>query len=116
MPRFVVLAHDHPQPHFDFMLEVGEVLKTWRLDAVPSALAQQSATSLPDHRLAYLDYEGPVSGNRGHVQRVDRGEYFLLHQSESQLDVSLAGAQFNGRARLSRIGEQWQFEWLANPS
>ena len=35
MPRFVILEHDHPQLHWDFMLEVGEVLWTWRLATAP---------------------------------------------------------------------------------
>ncbi|GAB5404991.1 MAG: hypothetical protein Aurels2KO_32220 [Aureliella sp.] len=31
------------------------------------------AVRLPDHRKKYLDYEGPVSGNRGSVRAVARG-------------------------------------------
>ena len=30
---------------------------------------------LADHRLDYLEYEGPVSGDRGSVRRVDGGQY-----------------------------------------
>jgi len=29
---------------------------------------------LPDHRRDYLDYEGPISGGRGVVRRVETGE------------------------------------------
>ena len=35
MPRFVILAHDWPTPHFDLLLEAGAVLKAWRLLAEP---------------------------------------------------------------------------------
>src|SRR5262249_60769057 len=35
MPRYVVLEHDHPGLHWDFMLEAGAVLRTWRLSAPP---------------------------------------------------------------------------------
>ncbi|MBI3408409.1 MAG: hypothetical protein HY040_08635 [Planctomycetes bacterium] len=76
MPRFVILEHDHPELHWDFMLEMDGILKTWRLGSPPvidgDAIA---ATPLPDHRLLYLDYEGPVSGGRGTVKRWDGGEY-----------------------------------------
>jgi hypothetical protein len=52
MPRFVVLEHDHPHLHWDFMVQTGEVLRTWRLDKSPLAGNEPvGATSLADHRL-----------------------------------------------------------------
>ena len=33
MPRFVVLEHTWNGVHWDFMLEAGEVLRTWAIDA-----------------------------------------------------------------------------------
>ena len=76
MPRFVILRHDHPRGvHFDFMLEAGGVLKTWALPEPPRPGVEMECEALGDHRLAYLDYEGPISGDRGSVVRWDRGEY-----------------------------------------
>ena len=71
MPRFVILTHDHPHLHWDFMLEADGVLKTWRLqdEPLPGRKFETPAEPLPDHRIAYLDYEGPVSNNRGIVTR-----------------------------------------------
>jgi hypothetical protein len=34
------------------------------------------AQRIADHRLAYLEYEGPISGGRGTVRRLDGGSYF----------------------------------------
>lgn len=116
MPRFVLLAHDHPSPHFDLMLEAGTGLRTWRLDQQLTKQSSQRATPLADHRLAYLDYEGPVSGGRGSVQRVERGEFSILSEAADVLEVHLQGEQSQGRLRLSRDGEQWRCEWLPNPS
>ena len=65
MPRYVVLEHDHPARHWDLMLEAGDVLRTWRLAAPPGADQPIGATATFEHRLAYLDYEGPISGGRG---------------------------------------------------
>ena len=72
MPRYVILDHDHPSRHWDFMLESGGVLRTWRLLAEPTAGGPIAAEPLGDHRIAYLDYEGPLSGDRGGSSRAGR--------------------------------------------
>jgi hypothetical protein len=96
-----LLIHDHPVWHWDFMLESEGVLRTWRLDADPVNSARIAATPLPDHRLAYLDYEGPVSNQRGQVQRIDRGEYETLNESTERLEVLLRGELLQGRVMVS---------------
>ena len=73
MPLFVVLQHDYPTLHWDFMLEAGKSLRTWRLMSPPTQDSEVGAEPLANHRLRYLDYEGPVSGDRGHVARWDAG-------------------------------------------
>ena len=50
--------------HYDLMLEVG-VLRTW--SEPPVAGVELECRLLADHRLPYLDYEGPISGGRGTV-------------------------------------------------
>lgn len=116
MPRFVLLEHDHPSLHYDFMIEWGDVLRTWRLDRIPSEAASIPAEPLADHRTAYLDYEGLVSGDRGEVSRIDRGEYEVLAESRTCLEVKLAGDQIVGTAILSdwtRPDSEpaWEFYW-----
>ena len=70
MPRFVVLEHVRPEDrHWDLMLESGDALATWALKHSPDSAQPIAAEQLPDHRLAYLDYEGPISGGRGAVTR-----------------------------------------------
>jgi hypothetical protein len=112
MPRFVILEHNHPTLHWDLMLEDGDSLRTWRLAQAPaSANRIIQATALPPHRLTYLDYEGPVSGNRGSVTRWDRGDYELL--TAATVDVlllALRGERIHGRACLTQIsGDEWLF-------
>ena len=75
MPRYVILTHDHPFPHWDLMLEEASVLRTWRLMSEPGPARTVATEQLGDHRIAYLDYEGPVSGGRGSVARWDYGSY-----------------------------------------
>lgn len=73
--RFVVLHHTGvPQPHFDLLFErrPDGPLVAFRLPIWP---IKQSApiTELPDHRRHYLTYEGPISDDRGRVQRIVGG-------------------------------------------
>lgn len=114
MPRFVVLEHDHPCLHWDLMLENQGVLRTWRLPAPPRD-EPAAATALGDHRLMYLDYEGPVSGDRGVVRRWDTGECVVLELSDEVCRARLLGANWRGEVELRRgAGDQWTVAWRAD--
>ena len=52
MPRYVILHHDWPTPHFDLFLEAGGVLKSWRLLAEPRPGVTVPATPNHDHRVS----------------------------------------------------------------
>lgn len=126
--EFVLLVHSgHGPLHYDLMLEHGSALATWQFLANPVAWraaagqAGQAASGgrenklmaerIQDHRLAYLDYEGPVSGGRGSVRRIDKGRYELLAESPDRLTIRLAGAHLAGEFELVRVppAGQWQF-------
>jgi hypothetical protein len=51
---------------------------------------------LADHRLAYLDYEGEVSDNRGTVTRVAAGEFELISETTDRLSVRLTKGALHG--------------------
>ena len=113
MPRYVVLRHecppDYARPsHWDLMLEVGDGLRTWAIPLEPSPGASMIAEALGDHRLEYLDYEGPVSRDRGSVARWDRGTYRVERESNEELVVLLAGERLCGRATLTRLEDDPQ--------
>lgn len=109
--RFVVLRHELPAgsaraSHWDVMFEVDAdgPLKTWAIELAPDSSAAQPALALPDHRREYLTYEGPVSDNRGHVQRWDAGTYELLAPTTSDPRAFVAhvhGEKLHGLVRLS---------------
>lgn len=109
MPRFVILEHDHPHLHWDFMLEAGEVLRTWRLARPPEPGVRIEALVLGDHRRDYLDYEGPVSGGRGSVKRWDVGTFAWLEEAAAELIVDLRGEKYRGRLCLRHVANaDWQ--------
>lgn len=68
--------------HYDVMFESSGGLETWAVMRSPDAIAQV-AHRLDLHRAAYLDYEGPISGGRGEVRRVDAGLYRVLAAEDS---------------------------------
>ena len=113
MPRYVVLQHDGPRGlHWDFMVETGSALATWALPLPPNSNHEFPAKSLADHRVEYLEYEGPVSGGRGTVVRWDAGTYELVERTEGRLVVSLSGEKLIGRVELTRLSggsDRWQF-------
>lgn len=107
MPRFALLEHDRPHRHWDFFLEVGPVLKAWRLLSEPAPGIDIPAEPIGDHRSIYLDYEGPLSGDRGSVRRWDGGTFEWV-TAEPPV-VQLWGVRFQGRVSLSRSAAGWRW-------
>ncbi len=97
MPRFVILQHDWPLLHWDLLLEAGPVLRAWRLLAIPALGTDIPTEPNADHRSAYLDYEGPVSGGRGAVLRWDFGHFKWLVECADRIEIELRGEKIAGR-------------------
>lgn len=142
--RFVLLRHDVPESfgrasHWDLMIERPDLLEehrlaTWAIESLPLewikvlALNQTEgsdsvkAKQLPDHRAHYLDYEGPVSDDRGEVFRCLSGQAVWQEHAETRIMVqlvmewplSLAGTLNLG---LENPGERliWSLKWVGKP-
>jgi hypothetical protein len=113
MGQYVILRHEtpggSPRPtHWDLMFDMGSALRTWALDREPAESACIEALLLADHRRAYLDYEGPLSGDRGKVTRWDSGEFELRECSDERWVVELRGGRLRGTVVLERIAPQDQ--------
>ena len=130
--------------HWDLMIEQDGALLTWSLEQLPDAWREVvggvsdadfvgkwnassasatppttcvPATRLPNHRLDYLEYEGPLSGDRGEVHRIDAGAYELLDDSPAALRIDLEGARCRGEVQLTRLhANAWQLETAPPPS
>ncbi|MHC4562329.1 MAG: DNA polymerase ligase N-terminal domain-containing protein [Planctomycetota bacterium] len=112
--EFVILRHSDFGPmHYDLMLRYGEALATWQLATDPRTIEpgqSVEAKRLPDHRLAYLTYEGPVSGGRGRVERVAQGTYSLADEQPGRWGVSFEGGTITGSYEL-RCTEEESSMW-----
>jgi hypothetical protein len=108
MPRFVVLEHDWPTLHWDFLLEAGPVLRSWRLLAEPGPQREVPTEPNSVHRLFYLDYEGPVSGERGSVRRWDAGTFEWLLDQPNRIAIALQGGRLKGHCSIE--GARWWME------
>ena len=94
------------------MLEAGPVLWTWRLDAIPSLGGLCQARRVADHRRSYLDYEGPISGNRGEVRRIADGEFAWVEDTPCRIVIRVRGASFSGVITFERgQGEEWTLNY-----
>lgn len=114
MPRFVILAHDWPTPHWDFLAEAGNVLRAWRLRRGPLIDVDVPAEPNFDHRLLYLDYEGPLSGDRGTVTRWDGGTCeWLVHEPE-RVELDIRGTELVGRVVIRLVDSAWVFRLTAS--
>ncbi|MCP4781992.1 MAG: hypothetical protein GY903_05595 [Fuerstiella sp.] len=111
--RFVILEHDHPFLHWDLLMQQGEMLGAWRLLSPVVGAAWIAAEPLPDHRLMYLDYEGPVSNNRGVVIRVASGEFSVCDKRREERVYQLFNCDIGTTARCRRFDSatpEWRFE------
>lgn len=101
--QYVLLEHaTSAGVHWDLMIEDGVTLATWRLAEAPTRERTEpiAAERIGPHRLAYLDYEGPISGERGHVRRCDRGEVRVVRRGVTAWEVEFLGTLLCGRYRL----------------
>jgi len=91
------------------MLEAGDVLQTWRLIQAPQPGLAIPAEKSFDHRLMYLDYEGPISGDRGAVTRWDQGSYETLVEEEQRRVLLIQGKRLHGNIELvNHLESGWQ--------
>ena len=106
--EFVILVHSGYGPiHYDLMLRRNDTLVTWQIPYPPETFVENKPVGtrkILDHRLAYLDHEGPISKARGSVVRADKGSYEVIAMTETYWCVRLHGKKINGRFELRLQG------------
>lgn len=71
------------------MFEGDDCLITFELLFPFSVEHSGPVRRLPNHRTAYLEYEGEISGGRGEVERVMAGDFQWLDRSPNRMLISL---------------------------
>jgi len=113
---FVVQKHAARRLHYDFRLEIGDVLASWAVAKGPSLVPGEKrlAVHVEDHPLDYADFEGTIakgSYGAGEVIVWDRGRWQpegdpAAGLRKGRLDFSLEGAKLKGRWHLVRMGRK----------
>ena len=98
--RYAILEHRWGGVHWDFLVEDGPALRTWAIDAPIVADADLPARALAPHRRLYLDYEGPIAGDRGTVHRWDAGTARVEAWAEREVRLRVEGGQLVGMVVL----------------
>jgi hypothetical protein len=140
MHRYVVQQHfrDAEDWHYDLMLECSDALVTFSLGVPPD-----DASKLPtlvrqigNHRLAYLEHQGEISGGRGWCRIHDSGTLEWIepppdacptahvgetaHPLHNHIIIRLSGGKLRGTYRLTREpksgADYWRLRQEPEPS
>jgi DNA ligase D-like protein (predicted 3'-phosphoesterase) len=114
--RFVVQIHDASTLHFDFRLQVGDVLKSWSVPKGPSADPSDKRLAVPteDHPLEYEEFEGVIPEGEyggGTVIVWDRGTYEPLSHDRKGRPVDFGESLAHGHARFRLHGAKLRGEY-----
>jgi bifunctional non-homologous end joining protein LigD len=117
--RFVVQKHAASHLHYDFRLEMQDVLRSW---AVPRGVpyepgVRRLASATEDHPLEYIDFEGVIPKGEyggGTVMVWDSGTYEVVEGNywKGNLHISLKGKKLRGEWTLRRDRTKGETAWV----
>ena len=104
---FVIQKHAASRLHYDFRIEIDDVLVSWAVPKGPSTDPREKRLAIrtEDHPLEYADFEGSIPEDQygsGIVIVWDRGKY------ENQRDISMSEALEEGKLEIWLKGQKIQ--------
>ncbi len=117
--RFVVQKHDASRLHYDFRLEIGNVLKSWAVPKGPSMdpKVKRLAMEVEDHPYDYRNFEGTIpEGNygAGTVMVWDEGTYHVAEKqfkNKKEEDAELLRQWKAGKVHIVLYGQKLKGEF-----
>lgn len=123
---FVIQKHEASHLHYDFRLEINNVLKSW---AIPKNIStnpkiKRLAIETEDHPLEYAGFEGVIPEGEygeGKVSIFDKGDYQNLDGDLNRiakdyqnglLKIWLSGHKIKGGVMLKKFKDNNQKQWL----
>jgi len=118
--RFVIQKHAASHLHYDFRLEMDDVLKSWAVPKGPPYVKGEKRLAMPteDHPLDYLEFEGIIPKGQyggGTVMVWDIGTYELIKgdYAKGYLHFRLSGTKLKGDWQLMRWRKEGKRDtWL----
>jgi bifunctional non-homologous end joining protein LigD len=118
--RFVIQKHAASHLHYDFRLEMDNVLKSWAVPKGPPYLKGEKRLAMPteDHPLDYLEFEGIIPEGQyggGTVMVWDIGTYEMIkgEYAKGYLHFRLSGTKLKGEWQLMRWRKETKRDtWL----
>lgn len=122
--RFVVHEHHARRLHYDFRMEIGDVLKSWAIPKGPSLnpADKRLAVMVDDHLMEYLDFEGIIPEGQygsGAVVIWDSGTFDLLEGDDprqalegGKIVMELQGRILKGGFSLVQMKGRGEKNWL----
>ena len=110
--RFVIQKHAASHLHYDFRLEMHDVLKSWSVPKGPPFKKDERRLAMPteDHPIEYLEFEGIIPKGQyggGTVMVWDIGTYELIEGNyyKGFLRFYLNGTKLKGEWTMKRIAD-----------
>jgi DNA ligase D-like protein (predicted 3'-phosphoesterase) len=106
--RFVIQKHAATHLHYDFRLEMDNVLKSWAIPKEPPTQPgiRRLAMEVEDHEISYINFEGTIPKGEygaGTVEIWDKGTYTLKDRSKDKIEFTLHGDKLKGDYALIKF-------------
>ncbi len=115
----MVQKHYASHLHYDFRLEINNVLKSWAVPKIPptDADVKRLAVQTEDHPLAYADFEGTIAEGlygAGKVEIWDKGTFKPEKIEENKIVFELSGNKLTGTYVLIKLKSQGKYKGETN--